>query len=90
MDFIAYVHPEDIERWEKEGRLDIINRIRDSGIIWMGDRIIDKYGEKVNSCIYLNQDGALFSCEIYNTRPLVCRSYIPGSSEICPLYYAKK
>jgi len=29
VDMVAYVSPEDIQRWEKEGRHDIIARLRD-------------------------------------------------------------
>lgn len=71
----------------KEQRHDIIARIRDNEVIWAGDRIIDQSGAKVTTCRYLNRDVSLFSCEIYETRPLVCRNYIPGSSELCPQYF---
>jgi Fe-S-cluster containining protein len=87
VDMVAYVSPEDIERWEKEQRHDIIDRLRDNEVIWAGDRIVNRFGFKVTSCVYLNWDGASFSCGIYETRPIVCRNYIPGSSELCPQYY---
>jgi Fe-S-cluster containining protein len=29
-------------------------------------------------------DGALGTCAIHDTRPKVCRDYVPGSSEFCP------
>jgi Fe-S-cluster containining protein len=86
VDMVAYVSPEDIERWEKEGRYDIIARLRENEVMWAGDRIVNKYGVEVTSCFYLNWNGSCFSCEIYETRPVVCRSYVPGSSELCPLY----
>ncbi len=90
VDMIAYVTPEDIERWERQGRQDIISRLRDNEVIWAGDRIVDRTGAKVTSCTYLNWNGTTFFCEIYETRPMVCRNYVPGSSELCPLYYQKK
>jgi Fe-S-cluster containining protein len=87
VDMVAYVSPEDIQRWGKEGRHDIIERLRDNDVMWAGDQIINKFGEKVGDCIYLNWDGTLFSCEIYETRPLICRNFIPGSSPLCPQYH---
>jgi Fe-S-cluster containining protein len=83
---VAYITPEDIQRWEKEGRNDILARIRDNGVMWAGDRIINKSGRKLTTCIYLNWDGSSLLCEIYETRPLVCRNYIPGSSYLCTQY----
>ncbi|MBN2401177.1 MAG: YkgJ family cysteine cluster protein [Spirochaetes bacterium] len=90
VDIIAYVSPEDIQRWEGEGRNDIIARIGGGEVVWLGDRIVNKYGEKVKNCVYLNYDGTSFFCEIYETRPLVCRNFLPGSSELCPQYYRKE
>lgn len=90
VDMVAYVSPEDIQRWEKEGRHDIIARLRGNAVIWAGDRIINRSGGKVTSCYYLDWDGSSFFCQIYETRPMVCRNYIPGSSELCPQYYRKE
>ena len=87
VDMVAYISAEDIQRWEKERRHDIIARMRDNNVMWAGDHIINRSGEEVMSCVYLNQDGLSFFCEIYETRPLVCRNFIPGSSELCPQYY---
>jgi Fe-S-cluster containining protein len=84
---VAYVSPGDIERWEEEGRDDIITRLRHSEVMWAGDRIIDKHGHKVGVCHYLDWDGSAFFCQIYETRPAVCRNYIPGSSVLCPQYF---
>ncbi|MFH0976161.1 MAG: YkgJ family cysteine cluster protein [Spirochaetota bacterium] len=90
VDMVAYVSAEDFQRWEEEGRQDIIARIRDNDIIWAGDRIINNFGKIQMSCIYLSWDGTSFSCEIYETRPMVCRSYIPGSSELCTQFFREK
>ncbi|MBN2157952.1 MAG: hypothetical protein JW807_01060 [Spirochaetes bacterium] len=81
---IAYVTEEDIRRWERENRTDILDRVRGNDIIWSGDRIMSSEGKFLKSCAYLGWDGNAFFCEIYETRPLVCRNYIPGSSELCP------
>jgi Fe-S-cluster containining protein len=86
VDMVAYISSEDIQRWENEGRQDIIARLRDNDVMWAGDQIVDKFGERVRDCVYLNGDGTLFSCEIYETRPLICRNFIPGSSPLCPQY----
>ena len=87
VDMVAYVTPEDIARWEREGRHDIIDRLSRNEVIWAGDRLIDPSGAKVTTCVYLGWTGTTCFCEIYETRPKVCRDYIPGSSELCPLYY---
>ena len=87
VDMVAYISPEDIQRWEKESRHDIIARMRENNEMWAGDHIINRVGEEVRRCVYLNRDGSFFFCEIYETRPLVCRNFIPGSSELCPQYY---
>ncbi len=90
VDMMAYVSSEDTERWKREGRLDIIARLEENKVMWAGDRIITRSGEKVTSCFYLDFDGELFFCQIYTTRPKVCRDYVPGSSELCPQYFEKK
>jgi Fe-S-cluster containining protein len=90
VDMVAYVSPGDIRRWEKERRYDIIARLRENDVMWAGDRIIDKSGARVTSCVYLKWHGSSFSCEIYETRPMVCRNFIPGSSELCPLHYREE
>ena len=87
---IAYVTLADIARWEKEGRYDIITRLRDNDVTWSPGGIHNKFGSNVNTCrmtcVYLKWDGQSSSCGIYETRTIVCRSYIPGSSELCTLY----
>lgn len=87
VDMIAYVCSGDMERWEKEGRQDIISRIRGNDVMWFGGRIVDKSGVVVTKCTFLKWDSQLALCEIYDTRPMVCRDFVPGSSELCPLYY---
>jgi Fe-S-cluster containining protein len=86
----AYITEADMQRWKKEKRQDILSRVQDDHILWSGDRLTSSSGKKMNSCIYLSRDGGGFICEIYKTRPLTCRNFAPGSSELCPLYYDKK
>ncbi len=87
---VAYVADADLARWEIEGRHDIMSRVRGEDIIWSGDRIVSSSGKKLKNCIYLGRVSGAFFCEIYETRPLVCRSFSPGSSELCPLFSNKK
>lgn len=86
VDMIAYVTDDDIERWKRERRSDILARVRGEDIIWAGDRIVSSSGRPLQSCVYLGWDGHQFFCAIYETRPSVCRNYSPGSSELCPLH----
>lgn len=87
VDMLAYVTPEDIERWEQEGRRDIIDHLSNRDVFWAGDQVYSKFGTKVSTCHYLDWNGSTFFCQIHETRPMVCRSYNPGSSELCPLYH---
>lgn len=87
VDMMAYVSPEDRKRWEREGRTDILSRLDDGSVTWAGDKLVSRSGAKITGCFYLNWDGAACCCDIYPTRPQVCRDYVPGSSELCPLYW---
>ena len=90
LDMAAYVSFEDIHRWEKEGRCDILAHVRDNGVVWSDDGFVNRFGSKITtclmSCVYLKWHGSTASCGIYETRTKVCRNYIPGSSELCPQY----
>ncbi len=88
VDMIAYAVESDIERWRRENRFDILSRIQGNEIVWSGDTIVSARGRHLASCVYLNRDGESFSCDIYETRPRVCRDFAPGSSQLCPLYSA--
>lgn len=85
---IAYASAADIRRWEAEDRGDILSVFRKGEHIWAGDRIIDSDGSVLTSCSFLGREKDLAVCLIYVTRPLVCRNYVPGSSEICSQFYA--
>ena len=86
VDMFAYITDDDIRRWEQENRFDIINHIRGTEVKWFGDIILSGQGIHIQSCTFLNWDGNAFCCDIYDTRPHVCRNYVPGSSALCPLY----
>jgi Fe-S-cluster containining protein len=84
-DMIADADDEDLERWRREGRDDILQRCRDAR--WVGDHFMSvTTGMTIHDCPFLDWEGGLFTCSIYGTRPRVCREFEPGSSEICPQF----
>ncbi len=84
-DMIADADAEDLERWKREGREDILQVYRDAR--WMGDHFISATtGMTIHDCPFLNYRDGLFVCGIYEMRPRVCRAFKPGSSEICPQF----
>ncbi len=90
-DMIAYTEQEDIDRWKREGRKDILHIIENEHAIWVGDHLISSEdGRYIHGCPFLKWEGDLCSCTIYETRPRVCRDYEPGSSELCPQWQAVK
>jgi Fe-S-cluster containining protein len=93
VDVAAYVSFEDIRRWEKEGCHDILAHARDNGVMWPSNGFVNRFGSNINtclmSCVYLKWDGPSASCGIYETRTEVCRSFIPGASDLCPQYRQK-
>jgi Fe-S-cluster containining protein len=83
-DFIAYVHEEDLERWRREGREDILGIIEREQAVWAGDHFASAVdGRYLHGCPFLTWEGNCHACAIYETRPGTCRRYVPGSSEIC-------
>ncbi|MCX7817206.1 MAG: YkgJ family cysteine cluster protein [Syntrophales bacterium] len=83
-----YVKEEDIERWKKEQRGDILEKLEH--VIWAGDHFVnDTNGQYLYGCPFLSFEGGYATCTIYTTRPNRCRSFVPGSSEICPLWGKK-
>lgn len=93
VDVAAYVSREDMERWERQGRRDIIAHVLSNGVTWSGDRVFNRFGSYITTCrmtcVYLKWDGPLAFCEIYETRTKVCRSYVPGSTGLCPRFHRK-
>ncbi len=90
VDVAAYVTLEDIQRWDREGRHDIIAHVCDNDVTWSDDRFSNSFGSNIRtclmSCVYLKWHGSSASCKIYETRTKVCRSFVPGSSDLCPQY----
>lgn len=91
VDVAAYVRLEDVRRWEREGRQDIISHVRANDVTWPGGRVVNRFGSNIRtcrmSCVYLKWDGQSALCEIYETRTGVCRSYVPGSTNLCPQFH---
>jgi Fe-S-cluster containining protein len=82
-DMIADADAEDLERWGREGREDILRVWRDAR--WVGDHFISvATGMTIHDCPFLDFQDGLFTCTIHGTRPRVCRDFEPGSSQICP------
>jgi Fe-S-cluster containining protein len=76
---------EDFVRWDREMRHDIMDTLKHNEKIWAGDSIVLSSGKKLTRCSFLLWDGEMTGCSIYETRPLVCKNYQPGSSLLCPL-----
>ena len=82
-DMIADADAEDLERWKREGRDDILRVYRDA--LWVGDHFLSATtGMTIHDCPFLDFREGAFECTIYDTRPRVCRNFEPGSSAICP------
>ncbi len=84
---VAYITDEDITRWQDEGRNDILHVIDNENPVWMGDHLVSSStGMKLDHCPFLVIRDGLCACAIYETRPLACKAYQPGQSELCPQY----
>jgi Fe-S-cluster containining protein len=87
---IAYVTPEDMDRWFREGREDILHIIENEQAVWLGDHFVSSgTGRPIYGCPFLEMAGRITACSIHATRPGVCRNYGPGSSGICPQWKKK-
>jgi Fe-S-cluster containining protein len=85
VDLTAYAEQSDFDRWRAENRQDILSIIKNQHLTWAGDRMIStESGNTPRECHFLKAHGTEWLCSIYETRPLVCREYQPGSSELCP------
>jgi Fe-S-cluster containining protein len=67
--------PEDIQRWRRQGRADILRVVEaeTQDTDGMGDNAL------MAPCPYLEWEGCKRACAIYDTRPLTCRAFRPGS-----------
>ncbi len=67
------VFSDDIDRWRREGRYDIILCLE----TWTGGNAFLIHKKDSDECIFLSDDG----CEIYDTRPRVCRLFPRSESQ---------
>lgn len=82
---IAEASAEDVARWKREGREDILREYEQ--IRWAGDQLVSiKTGRLIHECPFLYRGDSYATCTIYDSRPGVCRNYEPGSSELCAEY----
>ncbi len=86
-DFAAYIRDEDLARWQREGRRDILAVVAREDAVWAGDHLVSAAdGRYLRGCPFLMWEGDHAGCAIYETRPATCRNFQPASSEICPLW----
>jgi Fe-S-cluster containining protein len=86
----ALVSEDDMDRWKEEKREDILHIIERQNATWAGDHLISASdGHYIHGCPFLEWIESHYSCSIYTTRPLTCRNYEPGSSNLCPLFKDK-
>ncbi|MBN2255978.1 MAG: YkgJ family cysteine cluster protein [Deltaproteobacteria bacterium] len=84
---IAFVTDEDKIGWKGEQRQDILRVLDNWDGLWAGDRLVSRTdGRQLYGCPFLKWEKNHYTCTIYETRPEVCRNYLPGSSHICPYY----
>ncbi len=62
------VKDQDIERWKKENRLDILLAI--NPLIGASRQLIKKQNK--DECIFLTEDGR---CRIHDTKPYICKRF---------------
>lgn len=72
---------EDIERWKKENRLDILLSI--GSLMGESRQLIKK--KNSNDCIFLQEDN---SCKIHDTKPEICKRF-PSSLAQAELFNCK-
>ena len=86
----AFIDDEDLRRWQREERHDILATLAREGAVWAGNHLVSALdGRPLGACAFLTIEGAVYACAIYPTRPRICREYVPGSSAICPQYPGK-
>ena len=76
--FVRYVGEEDLGRWLREKRSDLLGTVR-------REKEAATAGRIPAACRFLAEAGSSkFLCSIYETRPSVCRDFNPGQAKICP------
>jgi len=83
----AIATDEDRERWQREGRHDILQVLEDEGAVWGGSRPGSGLDEWARwGCPFLLHRVSQVICSIYETRPRTCRGFTPGATEFCSLF----
>ena len=83
----AILTDDDVERWKWQGRDDILLILEKSQAVWAGDHLVSAdNGRYLSCCPFLEHTGNHYTCTIYETRPSICRTFVPGSSDLCPQY----
>ena len=72
---------EDIERWKKEGRDDILKYVYVYEGLG-GDFFDKKTFKRFSKCPFLSQEGKTYSCKIHETKPHACKLF--------PFYFANQ
>lgn len=77
--------PEDVKRWRREGRDDILRfvAIIGSGKNPSADLWVTPDGIEKLRCPFVRKDPnkPTYRCTIYETRPEVCRDYVPWATD---------
>lgn len=64
--------PEDLDRWRAQGRLDLVLRVGEGGVLWCAPAS----GDRLDDCPFLvRAPGGTAGCRIHPTKPAVCRDY---------------
>jgi Fe-S-cluster containining protein len=75
---------EDMERWRREDKKEILRAMEHSKALWAGDVVVSSEdGRILFSCPFLRYEEKYYCCTIYEDRPKTCRAFKPGSSELC-------
>ncbi|PLX42205.1 MAG: hypothetical protein C0609_10255 [Deltaproteobacteria bacterium] len=73
--FTLAAEAEDVERWQAEGRGDLLAMVGEDGLLWLNPST----GEHLDHCPHLGRvknGGSLRAlCSIHDTKPLICRGY---------------
>jgi Fe-S-cluster containining protein len=75
---------EDLERWRREDKKEILSVMEHSKAAWAGDIVVSSVDGKILfNCPFLRYEGKFSTCTIYEDRPKTCRNFKPGSCELC-------
>lgn len=69
----------DIERWEREGREDILERLDDLGRMWVHPKTKKPV---IGDCPFLYKDASgQYVCGIQDTKPNICANFQPTEEQ---------